>query len=139
MSAMSNEDYADAVLRMGQQASAFSPMATYIPEGDCIEFIISPDDYYAQRIDGLVTVYYSRKTKQLAGSLIKGVQRFCQEILSKYPGFKIELESGCVKLEHIFLAHLWQEARETMIVRTYRELIHAAEQGDVHVEMTACA
>src|ERR1019366_2848141 len=40
---------------------AFKPMACYNPAGDCIEFLVSNEPYYAKRMDGWVTVYYSEE------------------------------------------------------------------------------
>ena len=137
MTAMTNDEYADAVMRMAEPVSPFVPTATYIPEGDCVEFVAAPDDYRAHRIDGLVTVYYSRKTNQIIGSLIKGIHAFCQKVLEKCPGFKIALESGPVKLEHIFLAKLWTQPnpQEVIVVRAYKELIEVAEENDIQFEI----
>ena len=140
MKQMSNEEFANAVMGMADFEEPFRAHATYIPEGDCIEFVASNDDYYAERIDGLVTVYYSRETGEIIGSLIKGVHAFCANILEQFPGFKIEIEAGRVKLEHLFRAQLWREQREEndVLVRTYRKLIEVAEETGVDAELT-CA
>ena len=68
---------------LGKPAQQFRPTATYDPDGDCIEFLAKPDPFYAERVDDLVTVYYSQETNEVIGSLIKGVSRFCQEILGE--------------------------------------------------------
>jgi len=81
-------------------------MATYDPDGDCIEFLAKPDPFYAERVDALVTVYCSQESNEVVGSLIKGVSRFCHKLLDKMPGFKIEIQDGRVSLVHIFRARL---------------------------------
>jgi len=138
MKHMSDDELARTVMGMAELDGPFEPQATYIPEGDCIEFLAANDDYYAERIDGLVTVYYSRETGQIIGSLIKGVRAFCQKILKQYPGFKIEIEDQRIKLEHIFRAKLWSQehAKGDMIVKTYRKLIQVAEDADVQAELS---
>ena len=138
MKTMNKKDFAEAVIRSGNAGRAFKPMATYIPEGDCIEAVITPDDYHARRLDGLVTVYYSRRTGQIAGAMIKGVLAFCRKMAEKHPGFKIELEGGAVKLEYIFLLRLWSEPRtlaDVAVVRTYRDLIQAVEEESLEADL----
>jgi hypothetical protein len=44
----------------------------YDPDGACIEFLAKPEPFYAERIDDLVTVYYSQDTHEVIGSLLKG-------------------------------------------------------------------
>jgi len=137
MKAMTNDEFAEAVLHKAEPATPFKPQVTYIPEGDCLEFVASNDDYYAERIDGLVTVYYSRETNEVMGSLIKGVRQLCAGIAERCPGFAIEIEAGKVKLGHLFLAHLWTRPRnpDDILVKTYRKLIQIAEESDVAAEL----
>jgi hypothetical protein len=141
MKPMTNDEYADAVLREGQLPPPFRPTVTYVPEGDCIEFVVSDNDYHAERIDGLVTVYRDEQTGEIVGSLIKGVRRFVEKVLQRCPGFKIEIEDQRVKLEHIFLAQLWSEPRrrEDMLVRTYRKLIEVAERTGATAQLAGSA
>ncbi len=136
MKTMDNSQFAEAVLKMVDFDDEFTPIATYIREGDCIEFIMAQDDYYAQRLDGLVTIYYSRETGNIVGSLIKGVKAICKKIMTNNPGFRITIEGKSVKLEYLFLAMLWSDPNITSIAhRTYKELIDAAEQGETSVDL----
>ena len=137
MKAMSNDDFAASVLAMANVQRPFTPTATYIPEGDCIEFVVAPDDHYAERIDGLVTVYYSRKTHEIIGSLIKGVRAFVEKILETLPGFKIEVEAGPVRLDHLFLARVWTQGADpkAVAVMTYRRIIELAQQQNLQVDL----
>lgn len=77
MTALSNSDFARRMMLLARPANQFEPVATYDPDGDCIEFLARPDPFYAERIDDLATVYYSQETDEVIGSLIKGVSRFC--------------------------------------------------------------
>ena len=137
MKAMTNDDFAKAVLGMAKPGAPFKPQVAYIPEGDCLEFLISDDDYYAERIDGLVTVYYSRDTGEIVGSLVKGVKGFCEKMAERYPGFGIEIEAGRVRLSYLFQMQLWSKPRESndVEVRTYRRLIEAAEETGAMAEL----
>lgn len=132
MTAMSNSDFAAHVLKLAEGAPAFQPSATYDSGGDCIEFLIKPDPFYAERVDDLVTVYFGQESKEIVGSLIKGVRG----LLAKYPGLKIEIEDGRLRLVHLFRASFWNKQDPQQIEsRTYRKLIEVAEESNVEAEL----
>jgi hypothetical protein len=108
----SNEGFAKRMMLLARPAEHFQPTAAYDPDGDCIEFLAKPDPFYAERVDNLVTVYYGQETGEIVGSLIKGVSRFFQQFSKKNPGFRIVIENGPVRLEHIFLASLWSSPQD---------------------------
>ncbi|MCH7727693.1 MAG: hypothetical protein IH991_14605 [Planctomycetes bacterium] len=113
------------MILLAGSAEQFKPTATYDPDGDCIEFLAKPDPFYAERIDDLVTVYYSQETDEVIGSLIKGASKFCNEMLKRMPGFRIEIQAGRVSLQHFFLARLWSEVLDPDDLHslTYRKLL----------------
>jgi hypothetical protein len=137
MSTTSNAEFAKRMLLLGRLAEQYRPTATYDPDGDCIEFLAKPDPFYAERVDDLVTVYYSQETGEIIGSLIKGVARFCSEFSKKNPGFKIIIEDGPVRLEHLFLARLWSSTEDRKALRTlaYKKLIEVAGETEVEGEL----
>lgn len=137
MSVTSNADFAKRMLLLARPGDQYRPTATYDPDGDCIEFLAKPDPFYAERIDDLVTVYYSQETGETIGSLIKGVSRFCSEFSKKNPGFRIIIEAGPVRLEHIFLARLWSSTDDRKEIKTlaYRKLIEVAGETEVKGEL----
>jgi hypothetical protein len=141
MSALTNDEFAARVLELARPAEKFSPTAYYDPDGDCIEFLARPDNFYAERIDDLVTVYHSQETGEIIGSLLKGVTSLCEELLERLPGFTIEIQHGKVKLVHIFLAKLWasEVKPDDLATLTYRKLIDVARQTDVEVELKKAA
>ncbi len=137
MTVTSNEEFAQRMMLLAQPAERFQPTATYDPDGDCIEFLTSPDPFYAERIDDLVTVYYSQETNEVIGSLIKGVSEFCAAVLQRMPGFRIEIRDGRVSLQHIFRARLWSAALDPQGLPTlaYQKLIAMAEETEVETEV----
>jgi hypothetical protein len=137
MTATTNSDFARRMMLLARPAEQFKPTATYDPDGDCIEFLAKPEPFYAERIDDLVTVYYSQETGEVIGSLIKGVSRFCRETLSRLPGFKIEIHDGPVSLRHIFLARMWSAdfEPEDLATLTYRKLIEVSRETKVEGEL----
>ena len=140
MKRVSNEQFAQEVLSLAKAAEPFRPSAVYDPDGDCIEFLVKPDPFYAERIDELVTVYYSQETGEIVGSLIKGVSRLCREILQRMPGFCIEVQDGRIRLVHIFRARLWSSPCQpsSPSAQTYQKLISMAETENVEVPASPC-
>ena len=139
MTAMSSSEFAAHMLELAQNAPPFEPSATYDPDGDCIEFVAKADSFYAERIDDLVTVYYSHETNEIVGSLIKSISRFNREVVQKVPGFKIEIHDGRVRLVHLFRAKLWTSdlGPDDVVTIAYRKLLKVAEDSDVETEF-AC-
>lgn len=137
MSVTPNGDFAEYMTRLAAEVPPFEPMAYYDPDGDCIEFIAKPDPFYAERVDGLVTVYRSFETGEIVGSLIKGVRRLHEQILKSTPGFRIEIKEGRVRLVHVFLARLQTLDAEPHdpSTLTYKKLIQMAEDSQVEAEL----
>ena len=140
MTTVTNEEFAKRMILMARPAEQFHPIATYDPDGDCVEFLAKPDPFYAERVDELVTVYYSQDTGEVIGSLIKGVSAFCREFSKRNPGFHLVIEDGPVRLEHLFLAQLWASAHGRQEIRTltYRKLIEVAGELEVDVDAGLC-
>src|SRR5262245_34116816 len=104
MTVTSNAEFAKRMMLLARPAEKFQPTATYDPDGDCIEFLVKPDPFHAERVDDLVTVYYSQVTGEVIGSLLKGVSAFCKKMTERLPGFRIEIRDGRVRLVHLFQA-----------------------------------
>lgn len=133
MSGLSREEFAKRVTEITDGAGSSGASAYYDPDGDCIEFLARQEEFWAERIDDLVTVYYSEETGEIIGSLIKGVSRFIQ----KHPNLAILVEAGRVRLSHLFIAGLMydQPDQEKLEVvryekkqRVYKELLERAEE-----------
>lgn len=138
MTVTSNADFAKLMMLHARSAEQFRPTATYDPEGDCIEFLSKSDPFFGERVDELVTVYYSQETGEVIGSLIKGVAKFCSEFSRKNPGFSIIIQDGPIRLEHLFLARMWSSTQMPRAIPTltYQKLIEVA--GDTIVEGDLC-
>ncbi len=130
-----NNDYAKYVLSLAGQPVGGGSRVRYDRDGDCIEFFTCGDDFRAERVDDLVTVYYSRDTQQIVGSLIKGASKFCSALGEKMPGLAIEIKDGPVKLEHLFLAGKWAKEHNKITSLTYEKLARIAEESDATAEL----
>jgi hypothetical protein len=145
MKALTNAEFAKMVMEQASPQRPFQPSATYDPDGDCIEFIIKPDNFYAHRVDELLTVYRSEKTGELVGSFIKSVRSFCKKLIQQHPAFAIVIEEAPVRLSLLFLARLLQlpgradQNEMRMIVTTYKELIEHADRDNIALPREACA
>ena len=101
------DEFAKTVLSTSEANAEFKPFATYDPDGDCIEFYGESGSVRAERVNGLLTVYYSQETGQLIGGIIKHVAKLRDELLHSIPTFKIEIEDGKVQLHLLLRARLW--------------------------------
>jgi hypothetical protein len=88
-------------------------------------------------MDTLVTVYRSQETHEIVGSLVKGVRKFLRQVLEHFPGFRIEIRDGRIKLTHLFTAKLWTEEMDpnTLPGITYQKLRQKAEETGAEVEV----
>jgi len=138
---MTNDAFAKRVMLSARPADEFKPRADYDPDGDCIEFLVKPDPFYAERVDDLVTVYYSEVTGEVIGSLIKGVESLCNALKEKMPGFAVTIQDGSVRLEHIFLAALWmrESTPQAIPALAYKKLADIAERSNVQTRIHALA
>jgi len=140
MTIMSNDEFAKRMMLLAKPANEFKPTAYYDSDGDCIEFLAKPDSFREERIDDLVTVYYSQRTGEVIGSLIKGVSKLKKRLEQKLPGFMITIEDGRIRLEHLFLARMWLQKSEPQAidVLTYKKLAEIAERTSVDVSAELC-
>ncbi len=127
--------FAGQVLGQVPAGAPVFPQASYDPDGDCIEFIISPESFYAKRIDRLTTVYIGQDSGQIVGSLIKGVRNFIANVLKTAPGFRVEILDGRIRLRHLFSAKLWSEqvASGPDEIYIYQFLRQKAEETNAEV------
>jgi len=132
-----NDAFARKLMARVQTASWSEPRVFPNADGDCIELLLSNDNYRAERLDSLVTVYVNRENGELVGALVKGVRSFVRKMVARIPGFKIEIMDGKVKLEYLFTAGLWSHDAPTnqILVQRYRKLRQIAEAADLEVDL----
>ncbi len=134
-----NDAFAQKVLALANSEPWSGPKAFFNSDGDCIELLLSNASYRARRLDSLVTVYENRDSGELVGAVVKGVRGFISEIVRRFPGFKIEIRDGKVKLEYLFAAGLWKDdvSENRTLVKTYQKLREAVERAALEVELEA--
>jgi len=136
MTLVSNEEFAKRMMLLARPAEQFEPTATYDQDGDCIEFLARPDPFYAERVDELLTVYYSQDAHEVVGALLKGVSHFGKQVTERVPGLKVEIREGRIRLVHIFRAKLWTSSfkADDFPALVYQKLIEMADGVDVEAE-----
>jgi len=142
MTAIQQQDFADAVRAMVEPDSPFKPTAIYIPEGDCLEFVVSPEDYYGERVDGRITIYRGRETKEIVGVVIKGWRILCDRIAKNYFGRPAIIHGKTAKLQYMLVAHVLSLPKPEKRTHSrpdraklYRNLLQKAEAWNVRVPM----
>ncbi len=116
---------------------AFSPVAFYNKDGDCIEFFASDEQYFAERVDHNLTVFYGESSGELVGSMIKGISSLVKEM----PNIQIDVYDGKIKLSHIIRATAYNaKSQEEIVGRdedaclVYRKLKDKAEESNIDME-----
>lgn len=112
MKILSNEEFAKEVMKIELQE--FKPSAIYIPEGDCIEWVFSDDDYYGKRMNNNLTVYYSHKNDEIVGCNISEIQG-----LRRNWGLPPDTP---IKLEYVFI--VIRRSHKLTFTKTFNERGH---------------
>jgi hypothetical protein len=134
---MVEKNFAEEVLaRVPAQPPVF-PQVNYDPDGDCIEFLVSDESFYAKRIDALTTIYYGQESNGVVGALITGVRKFLAQVVTRSPGFRVDIQDGRVRLEYLFTAKLWAQSGDPGVpeVFVYRILRDKAAETKAEVEL----
>ena len=135
---MANEEFQKLVI--GQVPDQpFQPLSIYDPDEDTIEFLTSNESYRAERIDSLVTVYYGRESKEIIGSLIRGVSKFLKSLGKGSANVRLEIRDDKIKLVHLFKAALAHRSKSKKVTPTavfvYEKLGQVAQENDLEANV----
>lgn len=133
------DTFGQMILGAAEAASAVTPRSYYNEDGDCIEIRLAEESYYAERADGLLTLFIGRNSGKVVGAVIKEVRKLVHSAIEKAPGFRVEImdDDGC-KVEHILSLVLWGSSgspQDECTVKKYKYLRDAAEQGGLTVDL----
>lgn len=121
---------------LGQEASSsFEPKAFYNLDGDFLEYITSPEPYFARRLDGLVTVYMRISDNEIVGARIKEIST----VLKKHDGCNILIKDGDkVPVQRIIVVALWENSdKSSGEISFYNRICHLAESRPCDVALPA--
>jgi len=101
---LDNEQFASMALANFPKDFQFRPFAEYIAEGDCIQVITKEGSYYGERIDHLLTLFFSNETDEPTGFLIKGVSKLTKTIKP----IKGVFENDKIKISYLIVMKMEQ-------------------------------
>lgn len=107
----------------------------YDADGDCLEFFLGNDNFYAQRVDQLLTLYVSRSTNRPIGGMLKGVVSLVRKFLEKAPGFAHEISGHSIEVEKLLTARLWSMEQDGARAESYKQLRTATAQKRVRAPL----
>lgn len=112
----------------------FEPCAYYDPDGDCFEFVISNEAFYAKRLDNWVTVYYSQRTGEVIGSLTKSIQK----LMKRFSTLAVFIDGDEIALVHI-LVGLSCKNEDPVVAKAYYAIIEKAKKCPIKVPLGRAA
>lgn len=116
-----------------------TPISYYNEAGDCVEILLSNESYFADRADGVATLYIGRETGKVVGAVIKGIREFLHSVLEDAPGFRVEiLDDDGFRVEHLLSVVLWKRQPspyDDCTVKRYKYLRDAAEDNRLTVDL----
>lgn len=113
-----SQTFADYVLGIAGsvEESPEFPQINVCDEGDCIEIFFAKDNYYAERIDKLVTVYLlqsdEKESSRIVGVVIKNVKSFICHMANKSAGFRADVKHRELQLSYLLAAIAWSHENE---------------------------
>jgi len=112
---------------MDASPDAFSPTPHYDPDSDSLSIFISDDESFRERIDELLTVYRSFRTKEVVGCHVKHVRK----ILDTVHTFQLGIESRTIKIGLLLMGLPLTKTADHVVHKdaTYREIIRPIAEG----------
>jgi len=112
---------------MDASPAAFSPTPHYDPDSDSLSIFVSDDESFRERIDELLTVYRSFRTKEVVGCHVKHVRK----ILDTVHMFQLGIESRTITIGLILMGLRVTTEGDQAVVKnaTYREIIRPIAEG----------
>jgi hypothetical protein len=121
----------------GAEVGPFRPTPHYDPDSDTLSLFVSDDESYRERIDKLLTVYRSFRTREVVGCHVKHVRR----ILDTVHMFKLGIESRRIKIGLLLLGLPLASGASGLIFegRNYEEIIRPITEHAGAEEITVPA
>ena len=135
MSVMTDQAFTNRIVEVaGKLPEHFEPFAFHNTDGDCIEFFVSQDDYFSERIDDYLTLYLDMDTEQIVGFVIKNIKRILDRLSKHRLSMAFVIDDGRVRLRSLFVSMFAneksdpeQEKKREWIVRKYQNVVEIAE------------
>jgi len=138
MTVLSHQEFTNRIFEIaGEPVKHFEPFAFHNTDGDCIEFFVLPDDYFAERIDDYLTLYLDMDTEQIVGFVIKNVKRILDRLSQQRPAMAFVVDDGTVVLRSLFVAMFAnsktcvRQEEQDLVVRHYKKVVEIAETNEI--------
>lgn len=129
MTAMTDQEYANAVFEITSQAQGkFAPFAFPNETGDCVEFFVSPKEFYSKRVDDYLTLYLEEGTGAIVGFVVKNITRILKRVATQQAAYSFVIQDGKMRLEALFTSVLWNDDWRITHVREYCMVADIAKQ-----------
>jgi len=135
---LSKQDFMDTIFEIaGESSGDFKPFVFHNKAGDCIEFFVSKDDYFGERIDDYLTLYLDMDTEQIVGFVIKNIKRILDRLSHQKSAMEFVIDDGMANLRCLFTAMFANEkpgtdqAKRALVVREYRKVVEIAETNEI--------
>lgn len=141
MTVLSDQEFAQQIFEIaGEPVEQFESYVFNNIEGDCIEFFVSPENYFAERIDDYLTLYLDMNTEEITGFVIKNVKRIIEKLSPNKMAMEFVIDDGKVQLRSLFTAMFAgpDEPKREKLVRAYRKVVRLAEKMKIDEVELAC-
>jgi hypothetical protein len=132
MMVLSDTDFVQEVFNIANNpVKPFRPFVFYNKAGDCIEFYVSQNDYYAERIDDYLTLFLDMETDEIVGFMVKNIKQILNKIDTSKVAWSFIVNGDEVQLGVLFTAIFLNGKKTTdiddVLVREYRKVVKVAE------------
>lgn len=102
--------------------------------GDFVEFFANVESYRSEYVNSTISVYRSRKTNQIIGGQICGIEKTLQNL----PGLRVEIIGARIMLSLLFTASMWTSGADPDGTKrlVYEEAKRLVNEIDSEVEIT---
>ena len=143
--ALSKQEFIDLIFEIaGEPTGNFKPFAFHNKTGDCIEFFVTQDDYFAERVDDYLTLYLEMDTEEIVGFVVKNVKRIVDRLSRQKSAMAFVIDDGKAKLRCLFAAMFANgrpdlDEKRALVVREYRRVAEIAESNHLDEVELVCA
>jgi hypothetical protein len=130
MTVMTDQEYENAVLEIAEQVQGeFTPFAFPNDDGDCVEFFVSPKEYYSKRVDEYLTLYLEEGTNKIAGFVVKNISRILERVATQHAAHLFVIRNGEVCLQALFTAMFTGNEQQCLCAPEYETVTDIAREN----------
>ena len=129
---MKSAEFANWVLNKSADERPFTAWVHQDDKRDYFEFVAKPDDYYADRADDHLSIYYPHASNKMIGFQLRGVKKLLQEC----PGIKLWIQRDRVNIKWVlFCSSLSSPDISKFHTLHYPDIVKMVEESGVEAEL----